>query len=587
MRNHPECVVRGERGNYALPRWRRSGMMPRVLFTFVLASAFSAAAVAQTPPPAESHSARVDKIFAQWDRPNTPGCALAVIKDGRVEYERGYGSANLQLGVPLSAASVFNVGSISKQFTALSVLMLARQGKLSLDDDVRRYVPEVPDFGTPVTLRHLLHHTSGLRDFLEMLEMAGHRTGDIMTERDVLDMVSRQRTLNHRPGEEFVYTNTGYLLLAVVVKRVSGLPLREFAEANIFKPLGMNDTRFNDDHRAVIAKLADGYLPDKGGFVKWMPADDHAGSSNLFTTVGDLARWDQNFYEQKVGGAAVLAQMLTPGALGDGTKLEYGGGQYAGGLIVGSHRGLKTVTHAGSTLGYQGTLLRFPEQRFSVALLCNVRGNNPEGLARRVAEVYLADRFEPQAAGGQDAPPVTPESTVKLSERELSDVAGLYWNPSNDTVRRVYVKDGRLLYQRAPGNESELAPLGGRRFLMLGLRSRVEVSFQPPRPGAPSRMTFSEAGRKPSVQEPVKPASYKPQDLTEFAGSYYSAELDTTYTITPQGDKLLFRTGNWGDFLLSPRFADSFANPEEMGSLLFTRDRRRRVTGFIIRSGKV
>lgn len=565
-------------------RTRRPAVLLLALAVCLAARPRCAAAASQTPTPspAESPAVRVDKIFAQWDRPGTPGCALAVIKDGRVEYERGYGSANLQLGVPLSASSVFNVGSISKQFTALSVLMLAQQGKLSLDDDVRRHLPEVPDFGTPVTLRHLLHHTSGLRDFPEVLEMAGWRRDDVNTEKDVLDMVSRQRTLNHRPGEEFLYTNTGYLLLAVVVRRVSGLPLREFAEANIFKPLGMNDTRFSDDHRAVIPRLVDGYLPDKGGFVKWMPADDHAGSSNLFTTVGDLARWDENFYEPKVGGAAVVAQMLTPGTLNDGTRLEY-----AGGLIVGSYRGLKTVTHAGSTLGYQGTLLRFPEQRFSAAVLCNVRGNNPEGLARRVAEVYLAERFEPQAGGGQNAPLVTPESTVRLSEQELSDVAGLYWNPANDTVRRVYVKDGRLLYQRAPGNESELAPLGGRRFLMLGLRSRVELSFERPRPGARLQMTFSEAGRKPSVQEPVEPAAYKPQDLAEFAGSYYSAELGTTYTITPQGDKLLFRTGNWGDFLLSPRFADSFANPEEMGSLLFTRDRKRRVNGFRIRSGKV
>lgn len=556
--------------------------MLRVLLTFVLASALCPAASAQAPPPAGPTAAEVDKIFAQWDKPNTPGCALAVLRDGRVAYERGYGSASLQLGVPVSASSVFNVGSISKQFTAMSVLLLARQGKLSLDDDVRKYVPEVPDFGTPVTLRHLMHHTSGLRDFPEMLQMAGWRTGDINTEKDVLDMVSRQRTLNHGPGEEFLYTNTGYLLLAVVVRRVSGQPLREFASANIFKPLGMNDTHFYDDHRAVVNGLADGYLPEGGGFVKWMPADDHAGSSNLFTTVVDLARWDENFYEPKVGGAAVVAQMLTPGALNDGTKRDY-----AGGLIVGSYRGLKTVTHAGSTFGYQGTLLRFPEQHFSVAVLCNVRGNNPEGLARRVAEIYLADKLGPQPPGGQGAPPSVPEGTVKLSEKELSGVAGLYWNPANDAVRRVYVKDGKLLYQRAPGNESELAPLGGGRFLMLGLRSRVELSFQSPRPGAPLRLTFSEAGAKPSVQESVKPAAYRPQDLNEFAGSYYSAELDTTYTLTPRGDKLLFRTGNWGDFLLSPRFADSFANPEEMGSLLFTRDRGKRVKGFVIRSGKV
>jgi CubicO group peptidase (beta-lactamase class C family) len=560
--------------------------MIRVLRTMALAGALGSATLAQAPAPpaAESPEAKVDQLFAQWDKPDSPGCALAVVRGGEVVYKRGYGAANLELGAPLTASSVFNAGSISKQFTAMSVLLLARQGKLSLDDDVRKHVPEVPDFGAPLTLRHLLQHTSGLRDFLEMLEMAGWRSGgDIVTEKDVLDMVSRQRTLNHRPGEEFVYTNTGYVLLAVVVRRVAGRPFREFAEANIFRPLGMNGTNFYDDHTAVIKGLADGYLPLKGGgFRKWMPADDHAGSSNLFTTVEDLARWEQNFYERKVGDAALFEQMLTPGALDDGTKLEY-----AHGLFVAPYKGLKAVFHTGSTLGYQGTLLRFPERRFAVALLCNVRGNNPDALSRRVADIYLADQFAQPGAGSPAGPTAAPANSVNVSEKELTAVAGLYWSPSTDAVRRVYVKDGKLMYFRAAGSESELSPLGGNRFLMLGVRNRVEITFQSPRAGAPRRMIFSEAGRKPSVQESVEPAAYSAQQLAAFAGEYHSAEVGATYRLVPQGDKLLFRTGNWGEFLLSPRFADSFANPEEMGSLVFTRDRRNRVDGFVIRSGKV
>ncbi|HLL75378.1 MAG TPA: serine hydrolase domain-containing protein [Pyrinomonadaceae bacterium] len=550
--------------------------------TLTLAAAARPQTTPGTPAGGGPETAKVDQIFAQWDKPDTPGCALAVIKEGRTIYKRGYGAANLELSAPITTSSVFNVGSVAKQFTAASVLMLAQQGKLSLDDEVRKYVPEVPDFGTHVTLRHLLHHTSGLRDFLEVLEMSGHRTSDITTERDVLDMVSRQRTLNHRPGDEFLYTNTGYLLLAVVVARVAGQPLREFAAANIFKPLGMTDTHFYDDHTAIIKGLVDGYLPrEGGGFRKWMPADDHAGSSNLFTTVEDLARWDQNFYEQKVGGPALVELMLTPGTLNDGSRLEY-----AGGLFVTSYKGLRAVVHAGSTLGYQGTLHRFPDQRFSVALLCNVRGVNPDGLARRVADIYLADQLK-QTAAAQGEPAVAPPDAVKVPESELSKVAGLYWNPAADTVRRVYVKDGRLMYFRAPGNESELAPLGGNRFLMLGARGRVELTFKSPRAGEPFRLFFTEAGGKPSVHEPVRPASYGPPQLAEFAGEYHSPELDTTYRISPKDDKLLFRTGNWGDFLLSPRFADSFANPQEMGSIIFTRDRRGRVSGFVIRSGKV
>jgi CubicO group peptidase (beta-lactamase class C family) len=561
--------------------------MARVILAIALTVTLGPAALAQQPSstPANAGLAQssVDRLFAQWDKPDTPGCALAVIKDGQIIYKRGYGLANLELSVPITSSSVFNVGSIAKQFTAMSILMLAQQGKLSLDDDVRKYVPEVPDFGTPITLRHLLHHTSGLRDFLEMLEMKGWRTGgDVTTEKDILDTVSRQRTLNHRPGDEFVYTNTGYVLLAIVVKRVTGEPLDQFAEANIFRPLGMTNTHFYDDHRTIIKGLVDGYLPRKGeGFLKWMPASDYIGSSNLFTTIEDLARWDQNFYDKKVAGAAVIEQMLTPGTLNDGVKLEY-----AGGLFITSYKGLKTVFHSGSTLGYQGTLHRFPDQHFSVTILCNVRGNNPDALARGVGDIYLGDQFK-QTVVSQGEPITAPADGIKLSEKELSRVTGLYWNPVADTVRRVYMKDGKVMYFRAPGNESELAPLDRNRFLMLGVRNRVEISFQPSHPGEPAQMIFSEAGRKPSIQELVKPASYTPQQLFEFAGEYFSPEVDATYKIVPQGDKLLIRTGNWGDFLLSPRFIDSFANQEEMGSVMFTRDARKRVSGFVMRSGKV
>ncbi|HEV2707482.1 MAG TPA: serine hydrolase domain-containing protein [Pyrinomonadaceae bacterium] len=560
--------------------------MARIVMTIALALMLETAALAQAGAAAngerETLAASVDQLFAQWDKPDTPGCALAVIKDGDIVYRRGYGAANLELSVPLTPASVFNVGSIAKQFTAMSILMLEQQGKLSLDDAIRKYLPEVPDFGTPITLRHLMQHTSGLRDLLEMREMAGWRIGDLTTEKDVLDMVSRQRTLNHPPGEEFLYTNTGYVLLAVVVKRVAGQSLREFAEANIFKPLGMNSTHFYDSHRAIIKGLVDGYVPHESGFLKWMPADDHIGSSNLYTTVEDLARWDKNFYDGRVGGAALLELMLTPGTLNDGFRLEY-----AHGLYVTSYKGLKTVVHNGSSLGYQGTLHRYPEQRFSVALLCNVRGNNPDALARRVADLYLAEQFKQTATASRSDTTLAPPQTVKLSEQELSRVAGLYWNPVADTVRRVYLKEGKLMYFRAPGNESELAPLGDNRFLMLGARNRVEISFKSPRPGAPLQMFFSEAGSRPSVQETVPPASYEPRQLNEFAGTYYSPELDTTYTLTPDKDRLLLRTGNWGDFLLSPRFVDSFANPQEMGSIVFTRDEKKRVSGFVIRSGKV
>jgi CubicO group peptidase (beta-lactamase class C family) len=542
------------------------------------------AAFAQTPSvsPAGTTIEKVNQLFAQLDKPDTPGCALAIIKDGQIIYQRGYGTANLELSVPITTGSVFNVGSVAKQFTAASILMLAQQGKLSLDDDVRNYVSEVPDFGTPITIRNLIHHTSGLRDHLEMLEMSGWRNDDVHTEKDVLDMVARQRTLNFKPGDEYSYSNTGYVLLAVIVKRITKQSLSEFAEANIFKPLGMTNTRFYDDHRAVIKGLADGYLPKEGGgFQKWMPADDFLGAGSMFTTVEDLARWDKNFYDRKVGGDALIEQMLTPGALNDGEKLEY-----AFGLLASPYKGLRTVYHNGARLGYRAELVRFPDQRFSVACLCNTRAINPDALARRIADIYLADQFK-QVAGNPNNLITAVQNAVSISEKELSSVAGLYWNPVSDNVRRVYVKDGKLTFARLPGSESALAPLGANRFQMLGVRNKIEIVFKRPRPNAPLQMFLTVDGGKPSLHEPVKRTDYKPRQLTEFAGEYHSPELNTTYSIAAQGDKLLLRTGNWGDFSLAARFNDSFANPEEFGSIMFTRDRKNKVSGFVLRSGKV
>lgn len=555
--------------------------MRRIIALSVLMLTLSHASPAQEASSAQALTARVDQLFAQWDKPDTPGCALAIIKDGEIIYKRGYGMANLELNVPIAPNTVFQVGSIAKQFTAMAILLLAQQGKLSLDDDVRKYVPEVPDFGTPITLRHLVHHTSGLRDQYEMLQMAGWRSDDVITEKDVLDMVARQRTLNHKPGEEYLYTNTGYTLLAIVVKRVAGKSLAEFAEDNIFKPLGMASTRFVDDHRLIIKGLADAYLPTEGNkFLKWMAADDHAGADNLFTTVEDLARWDQNFYDKRIGGARLIEQMLTPGVISNDPTFDY-----AFGLNINRYKGLRMIQHSGSRLGYRSQFMRFPDERFSVACLCNAR-IEPDTIARRIADIYLADQFKPAAASQSSASATPPPDAVKLPEKELMSVAGLYLNPLNDAVRRVYVKDGKLMYLRAPGNESELAPIGNNRFLMLGVRNRVEIAFKSSGAGAPLQMIFTEAGRT-TIQESVKAASYRPEQLNEFVGQYYSPELDATYSITAQGGKILMRTGNWGDFLLSPRFVDSFENQAEMGSLIFTRDPRHRVSGFVIRSGKV
>ena len=327
---------------------------------------------------------RVDAIFARWNKPASPGCALAVMRDGEIVYERGYGMADLDHDIPLTPESVFHVASVSKQFTAASIALLAQEGKLSLDDEARKYVAELPRFPHPVTIRQLVHHTSGLRDQWSLLGLAGWRYSlDLITDQDVLDMVSRQKALNFEPGSRFLYCNTGYTLLAQIVRRISRQSFREFTSKRLFEPLGMASTHFRDDHAEIVKNQAYGYEPAGEGRYKLSVTNfDTVGATSLLTTAGDLAKWDENFYTTRIGGAALIEQLQQPGRLSDGESLDY-----AFGLRIGRYRGLRTVDHSGSDAGYRAHLVRFPDQHFSVACLCNSADANPAQLSQRVADI--------------------------------------------------------------------------------------------------------------------------------------------------------------------------------------------------------
>ena len=372
------------------------------------------------PAEAEIPSVQVDKLFEKMDRTVSPGCALAVMKDARIIYERGYGMADLDHNVPITPGTIFHVASMSKQFTAASVVLLAQDGKVSLDDQVRKYVPELPDFGAPVTIRQLVHHTSGLRDQWELLGLAGWRYSlDLITDDDVLSVMSRQKDLNFPPGSKHLYCNTGYTLLAQIVKRVSGQSFREFTTSHIFQPLGMKNTHFRDDHAEVVKNIACGYEPAKDNFRISITNFDTVGATSLLTTVEDLQLWDENFYNPRVGGPTMIKQMLERGKLSNGEQLDY-----AFGLVLGKHRGLTTVEHAGGDAGYRSDMIRFPEQHFTVACLCNLAGSNPSELTRKVAEIYLAKEMKPaEKAHGDD------ERAVQLSQEQLKSKIGIYLNP--------------------------------------------------------------------------------------------------------------------------------------------------------------
>jgi CubicO group peptidase (beta-lactamase class C family) len=521
----------------------------------------------------------VDAIFADYAKPGSPGCSLAVIRDGRIVYEKGYGLANVEHGVPIDPKrTVFDIGSTSKQFTAASVLLLAKDGKLSLDDDVHKLLPELPDYGKPVTIRHLLHHTSGIRDYINLMAMGGINFEDYTTDDDALAAIVRQKTLDFPPGSEHSYSNSGYFLLSQIIKRASGKTFREFAQERIFTPLGMSNTRILDDHSAIIPHRATAYGPRPGGgFGVEMSNWEQTGDGAVQTTVEDLAKWDQNFYDPKVGGPWLIEQLQTTGTLNSGEKIDY-----ARGLGVDEYRGLRRVSHSGGWAGYRAELMRFPDQKLSVVTLCNLGNTNPTALAQQVTDLYLADKLAPAEVAS--ATPNASTGGPAGGAVDTARYAGLYWSASNGFIRRIYARDGKLVYSRGQDNENELAPLGGDRFLMLGVPVKSEVSFSPAAPGAPRRMQVASAGGKPTVFEEVQPVSPRPEDLAAYAGTYTSAELDTTWTLAVENGRLSLRPKRGPAAPLEPSFADAFKGPA--GLMRFQRDGEKKVTGFVVGAGR-
>jgi CubicO group peptidase (beta-lactamase class C family) len=549
----------------------RTRSFPAFLF---LGLCLATTAAAQTGD--DALTKKVDQLFATWDKPESPGAAIAIIKDGAVVYKRGYGSANLEYNVPITPQTVFHVASVSKQFTAFAIAMLASQGKLSLDDDIRKHLPEVPDFGRKITIRHLIHHTSGLRDQWTLLAMAGWRLDDVITKEHIMKMVRYQRELNFDPGAENLYSNTGYTLLAVIVERVSGQSFREYTEANIFKPLGMTNTHFHDDHEEIVKNRAYSYLPTgPGGAIKAAPLNyANVGATSLFTTSEDLARWVINFEDKKIGGPDVIKQMQQQGVLNGGKQLDY-----AFALVIGPYRGLKTVSHGGGDAGYRSFVFWFPEQRFGVVVLSNLGSFNPQQTAQKIADLYLADKFTPEPA----KPPTVERTAVKVDPKILEAYAGRYLLDNRTIV--VMSKEGdKLMGQPGGSPKAELIPQSETTFFVREANS--EVIFERDEKGNVVGFAMKRDSQSQSAKRLNAPPA-TPAQLTQFAGDYYSPELGTTYTLVVRDGKVVAQHRRNDDISLTELDGDLFTgNRWFFQTVQFTRDNEKRITGFRLSSGR-
>lgn len=517
-------------------------------------------------------TAQIDGIFRKFAGPASPGCALGVVRDNRMIYEHGYGMASIELHVPITPRTVFDLGSVSKQFTAASIFLLAEQGKLSIDDDIHKYLPQLPNYGHPVTIRQLLHHTSGIRDYIDLLFMAGAQEEEVTTPADALAIIARQKQLNFTPGERFLYSNSGYFLLSQIVKRVAGMPLRRFAAEHIFQPLGMTSTQILDDHTKIIPSRAVSYAPRKGGGYRLEVSNwEQTGDGAVQTTVEDLARWDRNFYDPVVGGKRLIEDLETTGVLNDGKKIPY-----AAGLVVDRYRGLRRIEHSGSWAGFRANFLQFPDQRVSVFTLCNVANGNPTAKGQAVADILLAKELAP-AAGTVTA--------REPGELVLKRDEGLYWSLKSGQVVEVQRKGGKLTLRSNGSNEAmEFVPLPGGGFVPAGDRG-TRVRFEPS--GVQTRLDLREMTGEEErfVREPrARPTA---RQLEALVGRYHSTALQVTWSVAMHDGKLMLRMAP-ADAILAPETIVAVLRPAvnnvfTAGGLVISFDLRgNAVSGFTV-----
>jgi CubicO group peptidase (beta-lactamase class C family) len=536
-----------------------------LLLGLLFATTLAESAQLSSPPDAR---AQVDRVFRALNRADAPGCAVGVGIGASTVLTAAYGMADLEHNVPLTPESIFEPGSVTKQFTAASVLLLAQQGKLSLDDPVRKYIPELPDYGTSITIRQLLNHTSGLRDWGSVAAIGGQPRWDrfAYSDSDALEITARQRALNYAPGSEYSYTNTGYNLLAVLVDRVAGKPLPEFSHDMIFVPLAMTSTGWRDDFRRIVPNRAVAYARDGAGFRTFMPFETAYGNGGLLTTIGDLLRWNRNFTGMKVGGHSFVESQLQQGRLSDGRVISY-----ATGLFVSEWRGLREVAHPGDTAGYHAWLAWYPDQDLSTAVLCN--GPTPESpvqLGREVAEVYLGRALNARASA--------------ISSAVTEDKTGLYRSIRDNETLLVEQANGGLRVRRGNG-VTELMPVSDRQFTVTEDGGRVEFETDARTNVLRLRFDTTVTADEGNIYEKVQPANPSRADMELVVGDYRSDEVETTLRVALDGERLNILRGADSKITLTPTYKDGFAS--SLGSVRFLRNTAGQVTEMSIGSQRV
>jgi CubicO group peptidase (beta-lactamase class C family) len=473
----------------------------------------------------------IDKSFSQY-QPTSPGCELSVSRNGQIIFSKAWGMADMERNVPLSTSSILEAGSVSKQFTAASILLLEQQGKLSLDDDVRKYIPELPDYGDPLKLRHLLHHTSGIKDWGSVADFTGWPRGrKFYTNEDALEIIVHQKHLNNKPGAEYIYSNSNYNLLAIIVQRVSGLSLAAFTRKYIFEPAGMTNTQWRDDPNRVVLNRAIAYSKSGSGFETNMPNEFVYGHGGLLTTTEDLLKWN-NFYQQgKLGTSSLLSRQTQVDVLNNGVI-----NPYAAGLFIRKVMGWNDISHNGATAGYRAYLETFPELNLSIAILSNTTQFDINEVAGKIRKIFVAPKLANAAKK---------ETEVDLSDAQLDAFAGMYRNERDWSTFQLSVKNKHLvLDNELPLTTTSENTFKAANFLfeMRGTKG-LYIPFSPR-----DTINFTK----------VSPVTLSQKDFKEYEGKYYSEETNSSITVREENGKLMIHLKPTEGFPLTPTYEDAF-----------------------------
>jgi CubicO group peptidase (beta-lactamase class C family) len=464
-------------------------------------------------------SQAIDSIFTEWNKTDVPGCALGIIREGKLIYAKGYGMANMEYDIPNAASSVFRIGSTSKQFTAASIVLLAEKDKLTLDDNLKSLFPDFPEYAKKITIRHLLNHTSGIRDYLQISYLKGLGDDDYYTDDNVMKWLINQTDLNFAPGEEYLYSNSGYWLLGQIVKKVAGMNMAEFAKKEIFEPLKMDNTHFHNDHTHIVKNRASGYIPGNNETYKIsMTTLDMIGDGGIFTTINDIKKWDDAYYESTVLSREFWSVMTQQGVLNNGQVIDY-----ASGLMIRKYKGLKTVRHGGAFVGFRAELLRFPEQKLSIAIFANRGDANPSRMANQVADILLKDELIEKIVKNDE------KVNIDITEDEFQRtqlVGGYEIQPG--VVAKLSIKNDSLnVLQTWNKSTYTLLKVRGNTFQISG-NENIRFSFSNLKNGFTQTLTVLQDGRETRAER-KKEVDLSGIDLNDYLGSYYSKELDVTY----------------------------------------------------------